>query len=146
MPRAPRKCPHEGCEARITSGRYCPEHTEPWQGSSRNTDDHEWKALSRSIRARDKGVCWICRTRGADATDHLRPKAYGGTDQPANLAAIHDRVWPHCHRPKTALDRTAMDRRYTPQQYQDAIAQLQADLSRKITRSTTPTPPPPRAA
>jgi len=29
----------------------------------------------------------------------------GGTDDPSNLAAIHDRVAPHCHRAKTAADR-----------------------------------------
>jgi hypothetical protein len=33
--------------------------------------------------------------------------ANGGTDDPSNLAAVHDRNPPHCHRAKTAAERPA---------------------------------------
>ncbi|AHH20843.1 HNH endonuclease family protein [Nocardia nova SH22a] len=131
MPRAPRKCPAEGCETRITGRAYCPEHTEVWAGSTRGADDAEWRRVRLRVLDRDDGRCWMCRGDGADTVDHLTPKAAGGSDGLDNLAAIHDRAWPHCHRAKTALDRLAMARRWPPDRYRSAIGKLCSDLRKR---------------
>jgi 5-methylcytosine-specific restriction protein A len=132
MPRAPRKCPREGCETRITRGPYCPEHTQAWAGSTRGADDTEWKKLRLTILDRDRRRCWMCRGPGADTVDHLKPKAYGGTDSPDNLAAIHDRTFPHCHRRKTAVDRLAANRNWSPDRYRAVIEEICADLRKRL--------------
>jgi 5-methylcytosine-specific restriction protein A len=51
MPRAPRRCPADGyrCPNTITTGRYCPDHTQAWQG--RTTGQGSTRA---SRKARDK--------------------------------------------------------------------------------------------
>lgn len=53
------------------------------------------------ILARDGRICHVCKGPGADAVDH---KLRGDDHSDANLAAIHDRVPPHCHRTKSARE------------------------------------------
>ncbi len=53
---------------------------------------HAWRKLRAIILERDEGLCQECRRAGrvtvATQVDHIKPKAIGGTDDPANLAAI----------------------------------------------------------
>lgn len=65
MPRAPRKCPKSGCEARITSGPYCPEHTvHHWTNGGRTrTTTPEHRAFRRDVLDRDHHTCQQCGHR-----------------------------------------------------------------------------------
>lgn len=63
-----------------------------------------WAKLRRRILRRDAGICHVCGRPGADEVDHVVPASQGGTDDPGNLAAIHDDP---CHRAKTAREANA---------------------------------------
>jgi 5-methylcytosine-specific restriction endonuclease McrA len=52
---------------------------------------------------RDRGVCYLCGEPGADTVDHIVP---GDDHSLPNLAAVHDRVAPHCHRAKSSREGT----------------------------------------
>ena len=71
-----------------------------WQGDAR-TSSTAWRRTRARILRRDRGVCYVCGRSGADEVDHLRPVAEGGTDDDANLAAIHDDP---CHRRKSSAE------------------------------------------
>lgn len=70
-----------------------------------------WKHLRAGVLKRDGGICHVCKQPGADAVDHIVPAFRGGTDDETNLAAIHDRAPPHCHRTKTAHEANPPRRR-----------------------------------
>ncbi len=70
-----------------------------------------WKRLRARVLRRDAGICHVCKNPGADAVDHVVPAFKGGTDDESNLAPIHDRVPPHCHRTKTAHEANPARRR-----------------------------------
>lgn len=108
MPKAPRRCPAPGCDELIRNRKYCEEHTIPWVGSNRGkaTSISSWRTLRDKILERDDWICYLCRQPSADTVDHIVPVSRGGTDIPSNLAAVHDRTPPHCHRDKTVRDRT----------------------------------------
>lgn len=65
---------------------------------------YKWEKLRKRILSRDKYLCQPCLASGrptpANEVDHIKPKADGGTDDPANLQAICRR----CHRAKTIND------------------------------------------
>ncbi len=63
-----------------------------------------WETIRQRILDRDQGVCYLCHQPGADAVDHIIAAHLGGSDDDDNLAAVHDRVEPHCHRRKTASE------------------------------------------
>lgn len=42
-----------------------------------------------AVMRRDHGVCHICGQPAADAIDHIVPVAWGGSDDPTNLAPAH---------------------------------------------------------
>lgn len=44
-----------------------------------------------AVVRRDGGVCHLCGQPGATSADHLIPRSHGGTNQLANLAAVHPR-------------------------------------------------------
>lgn len=46
----------------------------------------EWRRLRLMVLARDRYTCWVCG-QYADTADHLIPRAVGGSDDLANLAA-----------------------------------------------------------
>ena len=48
-----------------------------------------WRKLAAWVVARDGGICHVCDKTGADTAHHLIEKRHGGTDDPANLRAIH---------------------------------------------------------
>jgi 5-methylcytosine-specific restriction protein A len=83
----------------------------PWAGSTghKRTSTASWQRLRIQILDRDKRVCYVCGQPGADTVDHKKPVWKGGTDDPANLGAIHDNP---CHRDKTA--REASEARWGP--------------------------------
>jgi 5-methylcytosine-specific restriction protein A len=74
-----------------------------WTGSQR-TSTAAWKALRLQILERDQGICYVCHQPGADEVDHVVPHSLGGSDDPSNLAAIHDDP---CHRRKSAAEGAA---------------------------------------
>ena len=63
-----------------------------------------WDKLRKVILARDMHLCQPCKAKGrvtaAQAVDHIKAKASGGTDDPANLRAICN----ECHRTKSIED------------------------------------------
>lgn len=56
------------------------------------------------ILARDHYTCYLCGQLGADTVDHVVP---GDDHSDANLAAVHDRNPPHCHRHKSSAEGNA---------------------------------------
>jgi 5-methylcytosine-specific restriction protein A len=77
-----------------------------WAGSTRgrSTGTAPWRRLRQHVLDRDNRICHLCGTSGADAVDHITPVASGGGDDESNLAAVHDREWPHCHRTKSSQE------------------------------------------
>lgn len=65
-----------------------------WGDKSRHERGYgqAWVKLRNTIIARDHGLCQPCKREGritiANAVDHIKPKAQGGTDDPTNLEAI----------------------------------------------------------
>lgn len=77
-----------------------------WSGSTRGrtTATAAWRRLRAEILERDGGRCYLCGGLGADTVDHKVSVANGGSDDPSNLGAVHDRAWPHCHKKKSAAE------------------------------------------
>lgn len=48
-----------------------------------------WRDRARRIIARDGGICRLCGEPGANTADHIVEKRQGGTDDDANLRAVH---------------------------------------------------------
>ena len=71
-----------------------------WQGNPRTSSPH-WRQLRRGTLERDGYRCHYCGQPGADEVDHLVPLSAGGTDHPANLAAIHRSP---CHARKSSVE------------------------------------------
>jgi len=108
MPRAPRKCPHGGCENRITPpARYCPTHTQPhWTNGYSRTSSPAHKAWAAAVLKRDRHQCQIDGPGCigiARVADHIRPTAEGGAQYDiANGQAICT----VCHKAKTQAEAT----------------------------------------
>lgn len=89
------------CWNSVFKNGYCEKHQpEKWYNPGYNKPKN-WASLKRFVIARDRGVCYVCGEGGADSVDHIAPKSQGGTDLTSNLAAIHEKVEPYCHREKT---------------------------------------------
>jgi 5-methylcytosine-specific restriction endonuclease McrA len=69
----------ESCTRRRAGNRNRGTTTERGYGAA-------WAALSWAVRERDGHVCHYCGGP-ATVTDHVIPKALGGTDHPTNLVA-----------------------------------------------------------
>ena len=85
-----------------------------WRHSRSTTErgyGWRWQRLRKRILARDQYLCVPCRKAGkyipAEAVDHIKPKADGGTDDPENLRAICD----PCHLAKSMADQGKKPRR-----------------------------------
>ena len=105
MPRAPRRCPHPGCTTLIRGRKYCPDHTQAWTVPSDWQRPAGWEAIRQAVLERDGHRCALCGGPGADTVHHLVMQSRGGADDPSNLAAVHDRNAPHCHRAETNRQR-----------------------------------------
>jgi 5-methylcytosine-specific restriction enzyme A len=76
-----------------------------WAGSTRRGRlPTDWPDRVRRVKARDKGICYLCEQPGADTVDHIVP---GDDHALTNLAAVHDRNPPHCHRAKSSAEGAA---------------------------------------
>jgi 5-methylcytosine-specific restriction protein A len=76
-----------------------------WQGSNRRARlPTDWAERCAQVRARDRGVCYVCGQPGADAVDHKNP---GDDHRLTNLGQIHQDVPPYCHRTKSAREGNA---------------------------------------
>lgn len=109
------------CWEEVMAGSgYCPAHQpEPYHtgregGFKAWAPPKGWGRLREQVMNRDKGVCYVCKKPGADEVDHIVAIALGGTNLPSNLAPIHQRVAPHCHRKKTQGDARAAVRMNRP--------------------------------
>ena len=77
-----------------------------WSKESRHKRGYgnAWDKLRKVIMQRDCGLCQVCANAGrvtiAQAVDHIKPKAKGGTDAESNLQAICK----PCHDAKTMTD------------------------------------------
>lgn len=74
-----------------------------WRGSTRRARlPRGWSTvIVPRILARDRGVCYLCGTPGADTVDHV---VRGDDHSDSNLAAVHDTNPPHCHRHKSSAE------------------------------------------
>lgn len=84
----------------------CPTHPprQRWDRSTRGQSlPVDWRKLRGVVLARDRGVCQLrlpgCTVR-ASHVDHIRPHAFGGSDDIENLAA----ACPNCHDEKTKTE------------------------------------------
>lgn len=100
---APTPCLEPKCQDHATYQGRCEQHQRPkWQGSTRRTRlPNDWRTRRLVVLKRDKGICYICGNEGADTVDHIKP---GDDHSLTNLAAVHDRVPPHCHRAKSSKE------------------------------------------
>lgn len=75
---------------------------EKWANSDRRVRlPREWHA-QRARVLRDGGrICHVCGGPGADAVDHV---VAGDNHSESNLAPIHDKVAPHCHKFKSSRE------------------------------------------
>lgn len=110
MPKAPRRCPAPDCTNLIRHTQYCPDHTTAWATPSGWQKPPGWERLRQTVLERDNWTCYLCGQPGADTADHVTPVSQGGTHTLGNLAAVHDRNAPHCHRTKTNRDRARLGR------------------------------------
>lgn len=76
-----------------------------WAGSTRRQRlPPDWfgpNGTRARILKRDNRICYVCHGPNADAVDH---KNQGDDHSDANLAAIHQDVWPYCHRTKSSSE------------------------------------------
>lgn len=73
-----------------------------WKGQPR-TGTGAWRKLRLLVLERDGHICYRCRQPTATEVDHVVPSSKGGSDEPANLAAI----CAPCHRTKSAREGNA---------------------------------------
>ncbi|MFD9569724.1 HNH endonuclease [Streptomyces sp. NPDC059982] len=106
MPRAKQTCFRSGCPKVATRSGGCAEHApksidhrQPWANRSKRNESRSpgWNRLRLSILHRDRYRCYLCNAPKATEVDHIVPVAFGGKDDPLNLAAICK----GCHRAKT---------------------------------------------
>lgn len=102
---APTPCLITDCTEYATNGGRgkCLAHQRPaFFGSTRKERlPRDWSTRRLIVLKRDKGICHLCGEPGADTVDHIEQ---GDNHDLTNLAAVHDRVPPHCHRQKTAAE------------------------------------------
>lgn len=102
MPLAPTPCLEADCFEYATRQGRCQKHQRPWQGSTRKQRlPKDWPTRRLIVLRRDKGICHLCGQPGADTVDHIQP---GDNHELTNLAPVHDRVPPHCHRYKSSAE------------------------------------------
>ncbi|WP_078657955.1 HNH endonuclease [Streptomyces rimosus] len=109
MPRARQICFRSGCPKVAVRSGACLEHVpkvvdhrQPWARKSKRNEHRSagWTRLRRTILRRDNRTCYLCGDPKASEVDHIIPVAFGGTDEPMNLAACCRT----CHQLKTARE------------------------------------------
>lgn len=101
--RAPTPCLEPGCHDHVVNKGYCQAHQRPAFANNfrKMRLPKDWRTRRLIVLKRDNYTCYLCGGEGADTVDHIIPNDDNSLD---NLAAVHDRVPPHCHRAKTAAD------------------------------------------
>jgi 5-methylcytosine-specific restriction endonuclease McrA len=96
-----------------------------FQGSTRRSRlPADWVKRRAKVLKRDGYICHVCKGPGADGVDHIVP---GDDHSLDNLAAIHHRVAPYCHRTKSssegglAAQAKKIPRRRPPEQHPGLI-------------------------
>lgn len=97
-------CLETGCYEIATYQGRCDTHKRPaWEGSTRKKRlPPDWETRRRIILNRSN-VCYLCGEAGADTVDHVN-QSLEDDHSLENLAPVHDRVYPHCHRYKTSME------------------------------------------
>lgn len=100
---APTPCLEKRCPHQATFRGRCEEHRVPaFYGSTRKERlPRDWNTRRLIVMKRDNGICHLCGQEGADTVDHI---VQGDNHDLTNLAPVHDRTPPHCHRYKTAQE------------------------------------------
>ncbi|WP_119867734.1 HNH endonuclease signature motif containing protein [Frondihabitans sp. 762G35] len=102
MPRAPKKCAHPSCEARVVGKTYCPDHQPTaWATSTRTGFTRATRRMRDLVLARDPICrCSGCRrcsmngcARPSTDDDHIVNVASGGVDDIEN----HQGLCHPCH-------------------------------------------------
>ena len=115
MNKAPTPCIETGCEGYVINNARCKEHQTYWKGSTRRERlPKDWNTRRQIVFNRDKGICYLCGGTGADTVDHI---VQGDDHSIENLALVHDKVPPHCHRKKTADEAQEARRNNQPKRY-----------------------------
>lgn len=106
---APTPCLESGCPEKATREGRCQIHQrERWAGSTRKERlPSDWRTRCLIVMKRDKGICHICGGPGGDTIDHIEQ---GDDHSLDNLAPVHDRTEPHCHRYKSSAEGHAAKR------------------------------------
>jgi 5-methylcytosine-specific restriction enzyme A len=109
MPLAPTPCLENGCGGYATRMGRCPTHQLPaWNNSTRKQRlPSDWNTRRQIILRRDKNICHVCGDPGADGVDHI---IAGDDHSLKNLAPIHDRTPPFCHKYKSSQEGNAAQR------------------------------------
>ncbi len=66
-----------------------PAERRPVDAIDRSYGTQAWRKLRAAVIARDQGICQLCGQPGADTVHHVVEKRRGGSDDLANLKAIH---------------------------------------------------------
>ena len=99
---APTPCLETNCTGYATKQGRCNQHQKQWVGSTRKARlPKDWPTRRLIVLKRDKGICHLCGEPGADTVDHI---IQGDNHNLNNLAPVHDRTPPHCHRYKTTQE------------------------------------------
>ena len=104
MNKAPTPCIENGCDNYVVNNARCQQHQNLWQASTRKARlPKDWNTRRQIVFRKHQGICYLCGESGADTIDHIIP---GDNHSIENLAPVHDRTPPHCHRKKTAQEAT----------------------------------------
>jgi len=97
-------CLEGGCFEIATHQGRCPQHKrDPFNGGSRKKRlPPDWETRRKIILNRST-VCYLCGNEGADTVDHIN-QSLEDDHSLENLAPVHDKVEPHCHRYKTSKE------------------------------------------
>lgn len=105
MPIAPTPCLEPDCWEHATHMGRCRAHQrDGWANKAeprKNRLPPDWSTRRALVLKRDGGICHICHQPGADQVDHI---IAGDDHSLENLAPIHEKTPPHCHRYKTAQE------------------------------------------
>jgi len=101
--KAPTPCLEPGCQDHTVNQGRCKTHQrKPWEGSTRKERlPKDWNTRRLIVMKREGGICHLCGKPGADTIDHLEA---GDNHDLNNLAPVHDRTEPHCHRYKSSQE------------------------------------------
>lgn len=108
MPIIPPRCGQTGCRKRVERSGRCWDHQPKHYANNYLKDKlppkNVWEPLRQEVFELWNWRCYLCGGESPDTIDHIIPRTNGGSNDVSNLAPVHDRNYPHCHRYKTALE------------------------------------------